>query len=105
MRDQPDFSDEFQEALREDAVSDWWKRTERHECVSENHIGAEYDFYGGRVDIRTLISVIRGKDGFRIESILYSDSSIDRNSEYGYVSVFVADVRDMERDVAFTPQS
>lgn len=96
MREQPDFTEEFenaQEKYGRRSSTDGLDRIERRACASDNHDGVEYTFYGNWVHIRPIIDVVAGKEDFGIENMTFIDESTDNNDIEPKVSVFVADLR------------
>lgn len=105
MEKQPDFSEEFEAALDEEGYGGHeLHRLENRECVSEQYEGVQYSLYGTWVAVRPLIDVISEQDGFKIETINFVNENPPSEDYEAYLSLFVADVRDLEQDSAFTSQ-
>lgn len=105
MEDQPDFSEKFETALDEEGYgSHEIHRLESRECISEQYEGVQYSLYGTWVAIRPLIDVISEQDGFKIETINFVNENPAGDDYEACLSLFVADVRDLEQDPAFTSQ-
>lgn len=102
MREQPDFTEEFEQALSEVGYGGAdLDRIETRRCASDNYDGIEYDFYGSWVPIRAIIDVITDKEDFAIESMSYINESTDENDLEPHLNVFVADLRDRQSHPAF----
>lgn len=89
MRQQPDFSEDFEEALSQWGYSGAEpEQIETRRCASDDYDGREYKLYGHFIPIRPIIEVITGKDNFAIEELLHVDEGDPT------LVVFVADLRE-----------
>jgi hypothetical protein len=103
MRNQPDFSEEFERAVSNYGYAGGnIESVETRTCASDHHDGVEYDFYGTYIPIRPIIDVAAGKEDFAIESLHLTDESTDENDLEPHLTVFVADLRQQQPHPAFT---
>lgn len=98
MSDQPNFSKQIEKAIEQNSTATDVDRVERRRCSSDHFDGAEYRIYGAFINIRPIIDFIRGVDGFKIETISFVNDVPDETR----LSVFVADLRHIGEDDAFT---
>jgi len=97
MREQPDFTERFENAVTNCRVSAELDRVERRRCASDNYDGVEYKFYGWFVPVRPLIDSVGGLDNFAIESMSYNNEM-----DEPYFQFFLADLREGQPHPAFT---
>lgn len=104
MREQPDFTGEFENCLEQAQPAANLDRIERRTCASDKYDGAEYTFYGWYVPVRPILDRVARMDGFNIESLSYINESSDENDLEPHLNVFLADTRDERSDThpAFT---
>jgi hypothetical protein len=96
MRNQPDFSDDFENALGEYQPVAELDRIESRTCSSDNHDGREYRLYGSYVPIRPLIDSVASHEGYAIEHLSFVDE------DEANLTVFVADLPPRQEHPAFT---
>jgi len=78
--------DEFENAIeRENSAS--LDRIEARSCTSDNYSGVQYNFYGGFIPVRPIISLIAEKDGLAIEQIHFTN-----DVEEPCLGIFVAKI-------------
>lgn len=97
MREQPDFTDEFEAALTQEWEHGNIDRIETRACGSDDFDGVEYKFYGWYVPVRPLLQRVRELDNFAIESMGYNNEM-----DEPYFQFFLADLRRTQEDSAFT---
>ena len=99
MREQPNFTERFEEAVTNCQASAELDKIERRRCGSDDYNGVEYKFYGWYVPVRPLIDSVGELDNFAIESMSYNNEM-----DEPYFQFFLADLRHEQPHPAFTEE-
>lgn len=99
MREQPDFSERFEEVITSDEALGAMKRIDRRLCSSDEHEGAEYEVYGWYIPVRPILQSVRELDDFAIQSMAFNNEQDEPCLQF-----FLADLRGAHDDAAFTEE-
>lgn len=97
MREQPDLSDDFRNALENHQPAANLDRIETRVCASDDFDGTEYEFYGWYIPARPIIEVAASHENFAIESMSYINEGDEPK-----LNIFLADLRQSQPHPAFT---